>query len=151
MVATVKLSFPIADIALAQLKPGLTYSTTSFDGDENNGTKLEGLVPSKDVPLVASLFLDSAFNGKCEGLVVGIGLKVLPEELPVGYRYIHTNMVYFGNGANDVFPGTCGSAMWTEDNEVASFFRFYASDNAVAYAPTVDLLIDEGYKLQAIL
>ena len=155
VVVTVKLSFPIADIALAQLKPGLTYSTTSFDGEENNGTKLEGLVPSKDVPLVASLFLDSAFNGKCKGLVVGIGFKVLPEEfpeeLPVGYRYIHTNMVYFGNGANDVFPGTCGNAMWTEDNEVASFFRFYVNDNAVAYAPTVDILIDKGYKLQAIL
>ena len=81
MIAIVELNFPVADIALAQLKPTLTYSTTSFYGNENYGTKLEELMHSKEVPLVASLFLDFAFNGKCEGLVVAKGFNVLPEEL----------------------------------------------------------------------
>jgi hypothetical protein len=105
------------------------------------------------VPSVASLFLDYAFNGKCEGLVVAKGFNVLPMELcrTDKYDYIQTNIVYFGNGTNNVFPGTCGSAMWTKDNEVASFFRYYDIESTVAYSPSVDILIDEGYKLQAIL
>jgi hypothetical protein len=36
VIAIVELTFLVADIALAQLKPSLAYFTTSFDGDENN-------------------------------------------------------------------------------------------------------------------
>jgi hypothetical protein len=59
-------------------------------------------------------------------------------------------MVYFGNGTNNVSE-TCGSAMWTKDNKVASFFQYYDIKRVVAYSPSVDLLIGEGYKLHAIL
>ena len=58
-------------------------------------------------------------------------------------------MVYFGNGANDVFMGTCGSVMWIEDNKVASFFYYYDIESAIAYSPSVDLLIERvtNYRL----
>ena len=134
---------------MVQLEPSLIYSTIFFDRNKNNGTKLEKLVCSKEVPLLVSLFVDSTFNGKCEGLAVVIGFDMFPEELcgTERYDYIHTNMVYFGNGANDMFLRTCGSAMWTKDNEVASFFQYCNNVGTMAYSPIVDLLIKEGYKL----
>jgi hypothetical protein len=59
-------------------------------------------------------------------------------------------MQYVGNGANDIHPGTCGSAIWTCDNEVAAFFRWYYTKGTIAYAPSVDVLISNSYTLEAI-
>ena len=72
------------------------------------------------------LYLDSAYNGKSKGLLVSKGFHVLPEgSTNEAFQYIECNMIYFGNGADDIFSGTCGSAIWTSDKEVATFFQWY--------------------------
>jgi hypothetical protein len=152
LIARVEFSLPDSDIALAKLEGGITYSTTSFDGDELNGTTLDGLVHSYDVPFLTTLFLDSPFNGKCEGLVTSIGFYILPIGSANGsFRYVECNMTYFGNGTIDIFPGSCGSPMWTTDNKVSAFFRWYNSRDAIAFAPVVNILISSCFDIDPIL
>lgn len=105
-------TFPRSDIGLAKLEGGLTYSIVSFDGDEVDGITLRGLAKSEDVPIGAQLFIDNPYNGRCAGISGWRGVNV---EDPIDPKYpehcyLHTSMVYFGNGANDISPGSCGSA-----------------------------------------
>ena len=66
------------------------------------------------------------------------------------YQYIECTMMNFGNGPNNIYPGTCGSALWTMNNEAAALFRWYAEKVAIAYAPAMNILINSGYKIEAI-
>jgi hypothetical protein len=59
-------------------------------------------------------------------------------------------MLYFSNGVDDIYPGTCGSAIWICDNEVAAFFWWYYRKGTIAYAPSMDVLISNGFTLEAI-
>ena len=102
----------------------MTYSTVSFDGEEENGTNLEGLVLSESVSIGELLSMDSTYNGCCEGILSWRGVNVID---PVDPKYpdtvyVHVMMMYFGNGISDVKPGSCGSAIWNKANEVVAFF-----------------------------
>jgi hypothetical protein len=71
-------TFPDSDIGLAKLKPAMKCSSTSFDADDSNGTKLVDLVHSDDIGMMQRLYLDLPYNGKCEGIVTSKGYYVLP-------------------------------------------------------------------------
>ena len=154
LIARMQSTIPGFDIALTKLEEGITYSSTSFDGDELNGTQLDGLVHSKDLEILSPLFLDSPYNGKCEGILAAIGFHVLlldPFDDEEEFPYLECDMIYFGNRASNIFLGTCGSAMWTKDKKVAAFFRWYSSEDAIVLAPAVDALIEAGYDIDPIL
>jgi hypothetical protein len=151
LIANVEYTFPDFDFALAKLQPCVKYSTCSFNADEAYGTLLGPLVPSNEIGEGQNLYMDSPFNGKCEGIVSSKGFRVLPEGSDnKPFRYYECMIVYFGNGVDDIFPSTCGSALWTEDKEVAAIFRWYYLKDAIAYVPAVDILITSGFKLEAI-
>jgi hypothetical protein len=150
LIANVEYTFPDCVFALAKLQPSVKYLTCSFDVDEADGTLLGPLVPSNEIVEGQSLYMDSPFNGKCEGIVSSKGFWILPEgSNNKPFRHYECMMVYFGNGADDIFPGTCGSALWTEDKEVAAIFRWYYPKDAIAYVLAVDILITSGFKLEA--
>lgn len=141
-----------SDIRLAELEDGMTYSDVSFDADEVDGTKFEGLVRSRDTTIGDRIFMDSPYNGRCEGVLGWRGVNMInpvDHDSPE-FTFLHTSMIYFGNGASDILPGTCGSALWTDENKVVALFRWYDQVDAIAYAPSVDVLIEAGYTLEAI-
>jgi hypothetical protein len=128
------------------------YSLVSFYGEQADGCNLGKLVNSEDLSIGKSLFLDSAYNGRCEGMLGWRGVEVLDlvdPEYP-DFCYLSICMVYFGNGAGDVMPGSCGSAIWNEDWDVAAFFRWYDQEKSIAYAPSCNVLMNAGYVLEAI-
>jgi len=151
VIATLEYSFPNSDIGLAKLNPGMKYSSTLFDADDANDTTFVGLVGIEDIGLCQLLYLDSPYNGNCEGLVTSMGFCIIPTRSTNGpFQYIVCNMLYFGDGADEIFDGTCRSALWTSDNAVAGFFQWYHMKRAIAFAPSVDVLISSSYTLEAI-
>ena len=83
--------------------------------------------------------------------MTSMGFCIIPTGSTNGpFQYIEYNMLYFGDGADEIFDGTCGSALWTSDNEVAAFFHWYHTKGAIAFGPSVDVLISSGYTLEAI-
>jgi hypothetical protein len=142
--------FPGSDIGLTELKDGMTYSIVSFDGEEVDGTNLQGFVYSQNLAIGESLSMDSPYNGRCEGILGWRGVNVTIDPEHPEFTYVEVCMVYFGNGASDVKFGSCGSAIWNDENQVGAFFRWYDPVSAVAYAPSVDVLIEAGYTLEAI-
>ena len=56
-------------------------------------------------------------------------------------------MMYFENGVEDVFPGTCGSAVWAKDNLVVGLFQWYHSASGMAIVPSINVLVDNGYTI----
>jgi hypothetical protein len=66
-----------SDIGLAKLEPGLTYSSVSFYREQVDGCNLGKLVNSEDLSIGELLFLDSAYNGRCEGMLGWRGVDVL--------------------------------------------------------------------------
>ncbi|CAM6109783.1 unnamed protein product [Calypogeia fissa] len=133
------------DIGLMELRVGLSYSCESFEKEE-----LVDLIGSNDLELLEKLFLDSPFNGKCEGLVTSVGVNILPGTSATATQYVATNMIYLGNGIDEILAGTCGSALWTQAKQVSCFFRYYDPVDCIVYAPSVDELMVAGFRLEAI-
>lgn len=114
-----------SNITIAQLEDGITNTVVSFNVGEVYGTKLMGLVNFEDTAIGESMFLDSPYNGRCEGTLGWRWISIVDfEDLDhPTFTYLHTHMVNFGNGVLDVLRGMCGSTILTEENKVATRFR----------------------------
>ena len=94
--------------AWARLQLHMADSILFFDGDEVNDIELN----SNKIDVPSSFYFHSPNNGKCEGIVVSKGIRILPAQQNELCRYNECIMVYFGNGTNQIIHGTwCRSAL----------------------------------------
>ena len=139
------------------LVPGMKYSCGLFDRDEDGQTinvtelkLLTGLVHHDNVCIFTPLSMDSPYNGHCDGVLLSKGFMKLGAGIEERACYVRSDIMYFANGGKEILDGSCGCPIYTEDLEVVGFFRYYNAANKIAYSPSVDHLIENGYKLQEI-
>lgn len=64
--------------------------------------------------------------------------------------YLHTNVFYIGNEANDMQLRSCGSLIWNSDHKVATLFCWCDSLLAIVYGTSVNALFKVGHALKII-
>jgi hypothetical protein len=158
-IATIDRKFGDTDIALAELKPGISYSGKTFDHPES------GYQPAKSFRSLKNpehtnpgdtVFMNTPVNGQCEGVHVRTqwacafeATDEAPQELKKHCEI--SNFSYFGNGSDIFFEGCCGGVIWDKDLDVLAQFRFQQKDGQMlAYSPTFKVLIDQGYQLSTM-
>lgn len=145
----------ISDVGFVRLAPGMKYSCDLFERDEDGQTsgvtelKLTGLVHHDAVGIFTPLTMDSPYNGHCDGVLLAKGF-MLGVGIEERASYVRSDITYFANGGKEILDGSCGCPIYTEDLEVVGFIRYYDAANRIAFSPSVDHLIDNGYKLQEI-
>ncbi|KAI9827243.1 MAG: hypothetical protein M1832_005381 [Thelocarpon impressellum] len=139
------------DIGLMRLEPDFRYEADVFDDPEYGGPTLTSFKSISDVKFADPLFLDSPFSGRCDGSAGHFAWRALPEgyeNAKEGY-WLETLWAYFGDGIPDMLDGTCGSAIFDQNNQVVSFFHL-AGENGQAESIAAQHAIDDGLVLEAI-
>lgn len=84
------------------------------------------------------MYFDSALNGHCEACLIGRGFSFQNNLRERKLQRLSCILLYHGEGALDIFPGNCRSALWTKDHEVPSFFHLLHLGDQMAIAPSMD-------------
>jgi hypothetical protein len=139
------------DISLVSLDEGLTYSCETFNSDIQAGPVIRGLKRPTDLKIGDSLFMDSAFSGRCEGFVSRVLWDAIPSDKDVSeLPWVNAIWVYTGNGRPEPANGCCGSVIWDEEENAVAFFRFAFKDGS-SFAVSVDPLIQMGMAIEPIV
>ena len=79
VIGNIVTKLPKTDIAIVKLNPGIRYINETFGTAENpNGIRTNGLSPnySPYTRIGDEVTMDTPFSGFCEGLIIGLGLKI---------------------------------------------------------------------------
>ena len=149
-IAEVSKVFGETDIALAELRvPQSRYSRSTFSTSDVTVSPFRNLLSLQGQGLrVGDLVnIDTAVNGRCEGNLIKIEARRIPDdEHSDMVEYAIGSFTYFGNGADVLFDGSCGAAVWNDDYDVIGQFRFQESTPAgLCYCPSYSTLKDLGY------
>jgi hypothetical protein len=133
------------DIAIVKLNSGIRYINGMFGTRENpNGTRTNGLSPNcpPHTRVGDNLRMDTPFSGFCEGLVLGLGMKVRGDDTD----YIGQMWSVFENG-DEPIDGCCGSAILDEQGRVVAFFRYKMNQSGDCFGVSAIELRRHGYEI----
>ncbi|KAL8672616.1 MAG: hypothetical protein Q9168_002926 [Polycauliona sp. 1 TL-2023] len=65
-----------------------------------------------------TVHLDTPGNERWEGTLIGVQVLRIPGDNTRDAQYIAGDVVYFGDGAEDIFDGSCGGVVWNEQLDV---------------------------------
>ena len=140
-----------SDVGLLEPKPGLRYYRETFSTSEYRVEPFRKLTDSFTLRIGDAIHLNTPVNGHVEGIVLKLDVLRIPTDEPAHPTdYIIGHCVYFGNGSDTLFDGCCGGVVWTNDFDVVGQFRFMMKDEAVAYCPSFNPLIELEYELSEI-
>jgi hypothetical protein len=156
-IATIERKFGDTDIALAQLKPGISYSRETFSEPGQPQTQpFRSLKNPKNLRWGDAVFMNTPVNGPCEGMHLvtdwALGFEASDEAPQERKTYCEiSSFSYWGNGSDIFFEGCCGGVIWDENFDVLGQFRFQEKDGQKrAFCPTFNVLIDHGFELSTI-
>jgi hypothetical protein len=157
-IARIERLFGDTDIALAELKPGMTYSRTTFselDSPMQPFRRFKDLRPENAMRPGDYVYMNTPFNGVCEGSLMRVSwcFQRATEKHPKQQetRTLISLFTYWGNGSNLFLEGCCGGVIWDKNLDVLGQFRYQDKDGQMlAYAPTFTPLIENGYQLSSV-
>lgn len=147
------IELPTTDISLIQLKPDVVFENVPFENNLDVVPHLARIATSEDAGRSVSCYLDSAFSGFMEGVVVASSARIyVLGDTP---RYTVYNWMYTSQeeaNTDKVQPpdGTCGSVIWNDEGTVLGFYHYYMTGGEwPGYAVSVSAseLAEAGYRL----
>ncbi|MCJ1471191.1 hypothetical protein MMC07_009839 [Pseudocyphellaria aurata] len=147
-IAEVDKVFGETDIALAKLAD-VRYSRETFSAADGPVRPFRNFLYSKHSRIGELIFMDTPFNGRCEGVLMKTDCLRIPADEPADQvRYIMGHFAYFGNGADTLFDGCCGGVIWNSDHDILGQFRFQQEgSDELCYCPSFDVLGSSGYTI----
>lgn len=140
-----------SDVGLLELSPRHSYDRETFSTAEYLVKPFRRLMDAFTLRIGDIIHLNTPVNGHVEGVVLKIDVLRLPTDEPADpTAYIIGHCVYFGNGAETLFDGCCGGALWTDEFDVVGQFRFMLKDEQVAYCPSFNPLVELNYELSEV-
>ena len=145
-IAKVAKVFGLSDISLAELN-NVHYSRTTFATSDAPVEPFNKLGDIEEVRLGDPIFMDTPFNGRCEGMVMKMDWLRIPTDEPAdNTHYIIGAFLYFGNGGDTLFEGCCGGVIWNTNHDVLGQFRFQETGSGkLCYCPSFKRLQQLGY------
>lgn len=115
------------DIALVRLGKGERFCNITFDNDINpEPTRLQKLATAKSCQTGTTVYLDSPDTGLMEGMFWQYSYQRIPSDdvnQPC-QKWVKAKWYYLGQDSSTDLPDSiCGSAIWTENGDVVSFFH----------------------------
>lgn len=140
-IAKVSKVFGETDIALAELG-NVHYSKETFSAPDALASAFGSLLDVKQLRVGDPIFMDTPYNGRCEGSLMKVGvLRILSDEPADDTEYVIGAFAYFGNGADTLFDGCCGGVVWNSSHNVVGQFCFQQDGvDKLCYCPTFDAL-----------
>ena len=139
IIARIDRHIPGLDVSLAKLNQGLTYVNETFDDSNGPGVMLSGIATSPKG--YEPLTMNNPYTGSCEGLLLGVGIRVEGEEAV----YVKHHWAYMESGLEPE-RGCCGTPVLNGDDEVIGLFRYKYSDN-MCYAVSALQLREVGLEV----
>lgn len=147
-IAEVDKIFGETDIALARLAD-VHYSKETFSAVDCPVRPFRKILDSKQTRIGDLIFMDTPFNGRCEGVLIKVdALRITSDEPAHPVDYIIGHFAYFGNGADTLFDGCCGGVIWNSDHDILGQFGFQQEgSDQLCYCPSFDILGYSGYTI----
>jgi hypothetical protein len=142
------------DIALVRLRKGERFYNITFDNHINpEPTQLQRLATAKSCQTGTTVYLDSPDTGLMEGIFWHYSYQRIPSDdvNQPSQKWVKAKWYYLGQDSSTDLPDSiCGSAIWTENGDVVSFFHYAPKggvmvDWCVGIAP--DELIERGFSV----
>ncbi|MCJ1271627.1 hypothetical protein MMC22_011531 [Lobaria immixta] len=148
MIGEVVKVFGKTDIALAKLA-GVHYSRKTFSEIDAAVQPFTSLVDLAEHQVGEFVFMDTPYNGRCEGVLMKSFCRRLPADEPAdNVEYVVGSFTYFGNGGDTLFDGCCGAVVWDSKYGVLGQFRFQqGGTDELCYCPSFSMLKGLGYSL----
>lgn len=145
-IGTVVRQFWDTDISLLRLAEGIQYSREPFSASDYDAVPLTSINKPLTLCIGDYMYMNTPFNGHCEGCFVGTKTARIPSNEPgIPHRYIFSTFAYLGNGSERPLDGCCGGVVWTEQGEAIGQFRFLSKERSLAYITSFEHLIQLGY------
>lgn len=147
-IAEVDKVFGETDIALAKLAD-FHYSRETFSPVDAPVRPFRNILDSKQTRIGDLVFMDTPFNGRCEGVLIKLDVLRIPADDSADLvDYIIGHFTYFGNGADTLFDGCCGGVIWNSDHDILGQFGFQQEgSDQLFYCPSFEVLGSSGYTI----
>lgn len=141
----------MSDISLADMAD-VKYSRETFSDPQAPVRPFGRLLATHETTVGEFIYLDTPFNGRCEGTLMKVEVRQIPSDEPSeDTQYIVGDFVYFGNGADILFEGSCGGVIWNENFDVLGQFRWQLKEgNRMCYCPSYQNLEGLGYHISSL-
>lgn len=150
-IGTAVRQFWDTDISLLRLAEGIQYSRKPFSSSDYDAVPLTSINNPLTLCIGDYMYMNTTFNGHCEGCFVGMKTARIPSDEPgIPHHYIFGTFAYLGNGSERLLDGCCGGVVWTEQGEAIGQFRFLSKERSLAYITSFEHLIQLGYQLSQI-
>lgn len=151
-IGTIVRTFGTSDISLFKLAPGLKYSRESFGEVDYEGRAFRRIVDLRMMRTGDFIYMNTPFNGHCEGTYVAARFGLLPSDEPgQEHTYFVSTIGYFGQHSDRILDGACGAPVWTKEFDIIGQFRFTGlKSDKFAYMPSFEQLKAEGFELGQI-
>ena len=148
MIGEVVKVFGETDIALAKLA-GVHYLRETFSEINAAVQPFTSLVDFAEHQVGEFVFMDTPYNGRCEGVLMKSVCRRLPADEPAdNVECVVGSFTYFGNGGDTLFDGCCGAVVWNSKYGVLGQFRFQQEGtDELCYCPSFSMLKGLGYSL----
>lgn len=147
VIAEVSKVFGETDIAIAELA-NVHYANETFSAHDAPVSPFRNLLDSAELRVGDSIFMDTPYNGHCEGITMKIDiLRLSPGGRPADEtEYVVSTFAYFGNGSDTLFDGCCGGVIWNEQHDVLGHFGYQQDGgDELSYCPSFNNLRRLGY------
>ena len=147
-IAQVSKVFGETDIAIAELAD-VGYLKETFSAPDAPVKAFRNLVNIPQLQVGDSIYMDTPYNGRCEGTLMVVDVLRIPSDEPADdVEYAVGTLGYFGNGADTLSDGCCGGVIWNSQYDVIGQFGFQASGtHDFVYCPTFQTLQVLGYTI----
>lgn len=150
-IAEVTKVFGETDIAITKLAD-VHYSRETFSTAEAPTRPFRNLLDISHAHIYDFIFMDTPFNGRCEGVLMKVDVLRVPTDEPAGeIQYVVGSFSYFGNGADTLLDGCCGGVIWNSDYDVLGQFGLEKHGiDQLSYCSSFDQLRCLGYTLSDV-
>ena len=152
VIAEVSKVFGETDIAIAELA-NVDYAKETFSAHDAPVGPFRNLLDIAELRVGDSVFMDTPYNGHCEGITMKIDVRRLsPGGGPTAddTEYVVGTWTYFGNGSDTLFDGCCGGGViWNGQHDVLGQFGYQqdVGGDELCYCPSFQNLRRLGYRV----
>ncbi|KAL8973512.1 MAG: hypothetical protein Q9197_002247 [Variospora fuerteventurae] len=149
---------PHTDISIVRLNAGLRYVNETFgtSSTDPEGTRWRsGIAPPYPPHLRTYDFLElnSPYTGKCEGQLLGTGVRIPPHDdgtTSGEMRYVRHKWVCFENNGHEPVDGCCcGTVLVDEQGRAVGMVRFTHGSEPLCLTVSATELREYGYEICA--
>lgn len=142
LIGKIRHRFPDSDIALVQLEKNIKFDNKTFGNVDDPAGSIPTRIATKTL-FFDNIYMDNPFAGYCVGQILAPGVRVESSGIMIQHCWVAMDV------SSDQGPidGSCGSAIFNDDDEVVGFFRFKKHGSRDCYAVSSEMLIQAGYHI----